>query len=114
MPAILNPLRHPWLCFELVSHRLMRWAVPFFLIAAFASNALLIGRPGYTQLFVLQALLYVAAVAALVLDRARIRAPGLFVPLYFCLINLAPLIAVWLLLKGEKKVIWETGPQGAK
>ncbi len=46
MPQILNPLRHPWLCFELISHRLMRWAVPFFLIAAFVSNALLIGTPG--------------------------------------------------------------------
>lgn len=114
MPEILNPLRHPWLFFELLSHRLLRWAVPLFLIAAFVSNALLAGVPGYAQLFALQAVLYLAAAAALVLDRARIRAPGLFVPLYFCLINLAPLIAVWLLLKGEKKVVWETGPQGAK
>jgi len=111
MPEILNPLRHPWLCFEIVSHRLLRWAVPFFLIAALVSNAFLTGRPGYTQAFVLQAALYLAAAAALVLERLRIRAPGLFVPLYFCLVNLAPLLALWLLCKGEKKVVWETGPQ---
>ena len=113
MPEILNPLRHPWLCVELVSHRLLRWAMPFFLIVALASNAFLLGRPGYTQAFVLQAALYLAAVTALVLDRLRIRVPGLFVPLYFCLINLAPLLALWLLCKGEKKVLWETGPQAA-
>jgi glycosyltransferase involved in cell wall biosynthesis len=114
MPEILNPLKHPWLSFELVSHRLLRWAVPLFLIAALVSNALLLGRPGYTQAFALQAALYGAALAALALDRFHIRAPGVFVPLYFCLINLAPLVALWLLLKGEKKVFWETGPQPAK
>jgi glycosyltransferase involved in cell wall biosynthesis len=113
MPEILNPIRHPWLCFQLVSHRLLRWAVPLFLIAALIANAALLGLPFYRQLFALQAALYVAALAALVLDRLRIRAPGLFVPLYFCLINLAPLVALWLLCKGEKKVLWETGPESA-
>ena len=110
MREILHPIRHPWLCFELVSHRLLRWAVPVFLIAALLSNAFLLDHPAYRATFVLQLALYLAAVAALVLDRWRIGAPGLFVPLYFCLINLAPLLAVWSLWKGEKKVVWETGP----
>lgn len=114
MPEILNPLRHPWLAFELLSHRLLRWAVPFFLIAALLSNAVLLGRPFYTVIFALQVALYAAALLALAFDRLRIRAPGLFVPLYFCLINLAPLVALWQLVKGERKVLWETGPQAAK
>jgi glycosyltransferase involved in cell wall biosynthesis len=114
MPEILNPLRHPWLCAQIVSHRLLRWAVPLFLLAALVANALLVGTPGYTVLFILQAGLYLAAVAALLLDRVKIRPRGLFVPLYFCLVNLAPLVALWLLIKGEKKVFWETGAQPAK
>lgn len=111
MHEILNPLRHPALCFQIVSHRLLRWAVPFFLIAAFVSNAFLIADPRYRVLFAIQVAVYATAVAAWVLERRRLRAPGMFVPLYFCLINLAPLLAVWKLLKGEKKVLWETGPQ---
>jgi glycosyltransferase involved in cell wall biosynthesis len=114
MPEILNPFRHPWLCAQIVSHRLLRWAVPIFLLAALIANAWLVGTPGYTVLFVLQLALYLAALAALVLDRAKIRPPGLFIPLYFCLINVAPLVALWLLIKGEKKVFWETGTQPAK
>lgn len=114
MPEVLNPIRHPWLCAQIVSHRLLRWAVPLFLIAALVANALLLGTPGYTALFVLQSAFYLAALAALVLDRAKIRPPGLFIPLYFCLINAAPLLALWMLLKGEKKVFWETGAQPAK
>jgi hypothetical protein len=111
MPEMLNPFRHPWLCFQLVSHRLVRWAVPFFLLAALASSACLLERPLYQALFALQVGFYLAAAAALVLDRLGIRAPGLFVPLYFCMINLAPLVALWALCRGEKKVVWETGPQ---
>jgi len=53
--------------------------------------------------------------AALVaLDRVEIRPPGFFVPLYFCLINVAPLIALWMMVKGEKKIVWDTGPQPVK
>lgn len=114
MPEILNPFRHPWLCAQIISHRLLRWGVPLFLLTALIANAFVIGSRGYTLLLVLQLAFYLAAVLALLLDRVRIRVPGLFVPLYFCLINVAPLVAIWLLIKGEKKVFWETGTQPAK
>lgn len=114
MPEVLNPFRHPWLCAQILSHRLLRWAVPLFLLAALIANAFLIGSPGYALLFVLQLAFYLAAILALLLDRVRIRVPGLFVPLYFCLVNVAPLVALWMLVKGEKKVFWETGAQPAK
>ncbi len=112
MRELLNPIKHPWLSFELVSHRLLRWAVPFFLILLWVANLQLAGSPVYRQLFLLQSLLYLGAFVALICEALRVRAPGLFVPLYFCLINLAPLVALWSLLRGEKKILWETGPQG--
>ena len=111
MAEVLNPFRHPFLCFQIVSHRLLRWAIPFLLIAAFIANAFLLDRSFYQLTFALQLAFYGGALAALVLDRWHIRPRGLFIPLYFCLVNLAPLIAVWTLLKGEKKIVWETGPQ---
>ena len=114
MPEILNPIRHPWLCLQILSHRLLRWAVPIFLLAALLANACLVGTPGYAALFALQVAFYGAALVALALDRVHVRPPGLFVPLYFCLINVAPLLALWMLLKGEKKIVWETGPQPVK
>jgi cellulose synthase/poly-beta-1,6-N-acetylglucosamine synthase-like glycosyltransferase len=111
MSEVLNPLRHPFLLFQIVSHRLLRWGIPFFLIAALVANAFLLDAPFYRLTFALQVAFYGGALAALVLDRWHIRPRGLFVPLYFCLVNLAPLLAVWSLLKGEKKIVWETGPQ---
>jgi hypothetical protein len=38
-----------------------------------------------------------------------VRVPGLFIPLYFCVVNLAPLLALAWLARGERKVVWETG-----
>ena len=111
MAEVLNPFRHHFLCFQIVSHRLLRWGIPFLLIAAFVANAFLLDAPFYQLTLALQLAFYGGALAALVLDRWHIRPRGLFVPLYFCLVNLAPLIAVWSLLKGEKKIVWETGPQ---
>ena len=84
------------------------------LLAALLANACLVGTPGYAALFALQVAFYGAALVALALDRVHVRPPGLFVPLYFCLINVAPLLALWMLLKGEKKIVWETGPQPVK
>jgi glycosyltransferase involved in cell wall biosynthesis len=111
MTEVLNPFQHPFLLFQIISHRLLRWSIPFLLIGAFVSNAFLLDAPFYQLTFALQLAFYGGALAALVLDRLGVRPRGLFVPLYFCLVNLAPLIAVWSLLKGEKKIVWETGPQ---
>ncbi len=111
MREVLNPVRHPFLLFQIISHRLLRWSIPFLLIGAFVANAFLLDAPFYQLTFALQLAFYGAALAALGLDRMGIRPRGLFVPLYFCLVNLAPLIAVWSLLKGEKKIVWETNPQ---
>jgi hypothetical protein len=109
MPEIMNPVQHPWLCFELVSHRLLRWGVPLFLIVALLASACLLDRPLYATLFVLQLGFYGAAALAAALERRGTRAPALVVPLYFCLVNAAPLLAFWMLAKGEKKIVWETG-----
>jgi len=111
MREALNPLRHPFLLFQLISHRLLRWGIPFLLILTFVANAFLLDRRFYQLTFAAQVAFYGAALAGLVLDRLGIRPRGAFIPLYFCLVNLAPLLAVWSLLKGEKKIVWETNPQ---
>lgn len=107
--SFFHPLRHPWFCIQLLSHRLLRWAVPIFLLVALAANLFLLDRPVYRALFVAQVGLYVVAAVAYVLDRRRVRIPGLSIPLYFCVVNVAPLLALRALLRGERKVVWETG-----
>jgi len=40
----LNPLKYGWFTYFLLSHKIMRFLVPFFLIAAFGTNLMLLGR----------------------------------------------------------------------
>lgn len=110
MPALLNPLQHPWFATLLWSHRVLRWLVPVFLLVLLASSAALAGQGTFYQLaLAAQLAVYGAGLVAWMLDRRRVRVPGLFIPLYFCLVNLAPLLALAWLARGERKVAWETG-----
>lgn len=110
MPALLDPTRHPWFAIELWSHRVLRWLVPVFLLVLLAASVVLAGRaPLYRLALGGQLAVYGAGAVAWALERLRVRLPGLFIPLYFCLVNLAPLLALAWLVRGEKKVVWETG-----
>ena len=105
-----NPLRHPWFTLQVLSHRVLRWAVPLFLIIAFVANLCLLSQPLYRWLFLGQAGLYALAGVAFALEQRNIRLPGFTIPLYFCVVNVAPLMAFRNLLRGERAVTWETGP----
>jgi cellulose synthase/poly-beta-1,6-N-acetylglucosamine synthase-like glycosyltransferase len=103
-----HPLRHPWFCWQILSHRLLRWAVPLFLVTAFLANLALLDRPLYRLTLGAQIAFYATALAGYALERRRIRLRGVTIPLYFCLVNLAPLLALRALARGERKVTWET------
>jgi cellulose synthase/poly-beta-1,6-N-acetylglucosamine synthase-like glycosyltransferase len=110
MPVLLNPLKHPWFATLLWSHRVLRWLVPVFLLVLLAASAALAGRGGFYALALAgQLAVYGAGLLAFALERTRVRVPGAFIPLYFCVVNLAPLLALAWLARGERKVVWETG-----
>jgi hypothetical protein len=82
MPDVVNPIRHPWLCAQIVSHRLLRWAVPIFLILAFVANVALLyvtpsvaWREFYVATLLAQVAFYGAAVVGLTADRMKVRPP---------------------------------------
>lgn len=104
---LLNPLQHGWIAFQLLSHKVLRWLVPFFLIGLFLANLALLGRPFYLCAFLAQALVYGCALASLALPLQRI-SRILTMPLYFCIVNLAALVSVIEVLRGRKYVVWET------
>jgi hypothetical protein len=110
MPELLNPFRHPWFATLLWSHRVLRWLVPVFLLLLLGASVALAPRgPVFQIVLAGQLAVYGSGALAYALERLRVRLPGLFIPLYFCVVNLAPLLALAWLVRGEKKVVWETG-----
>jgi cellulose synthase/poly-beta-1,6-N-acetylglucosamine synthase-like glycosyltransferase len=103
LPSLLVPWRNPlWLQF--VSHKLLRLAVPWLLIAMLAASAVLSG-PIYRIALVAQLLAYVLALAGLhpkVAARLRLASAAAS----FVVLNAAAGVAFWVWLLGRAEASW--------
>jgi len=119
---VLNVSRYGLFAWELFSHKLCRWLVPFFLLLAFVANLFLVGESGlYLMLLVAQIFFYALAIfhtriqakmdqwLTKILGNATLRSKFsslLKIPYYFFIVNAAILMAWIKYLKGERAVFW--------
>lgn len=105
---LLNPLRAGFYAVELFSHKLLRYAIPFFLILIFASNLILsFYTTFYAFVFALQILFYLTACVSFVFEQFNVNIKILALPKYFVLANLASFLAFVQFLRGERYARWE-------
>lgn len=104
--GMLNPWRYGTFAFELLSHKVLRWSVPFFLAGAWASSAALLSTPWFLFCFVAQTAFYGAALLAF-WGWAGLRA-SLFgkVTLYFSMVNAAIVVAWFRYGSGVRQELW--------
>jgi len=107
MRTLLNPFRYPRFAWQVWSHKILRWTVPFFLLTLLGSSAVLAGRGAiYAAALAAQIGLYSLALAAF-LDR-RLETRLIFrLPLFFANVNLSILVAWVRYLTGGRQVTWE-------
>lgn len=104
---VLNVFRYGRFSFEVFSHKIMRWATPWFLICALAINCALVSRnPLYGALFAIQVALYLSPLAAQVAPDLR-KIGLLRIGIYFVEVNVAILHASLLTLSGRTILTWE-------
>ena len=103
---VLNPVRFGRFSFEVFSHKLMRWAVPWFLAGALCTNVLLLSHELYRWLLAAQLAFY----AVPLLSRA-VPAILKFAPLRLCAffvdVNVAIAYSTVLALSGRSMLTWE-------
>lgn len=124
---IINPFQYGLFAWQLFSHKVCRWAVPFFLVVALASNAMLLGAGFfYAALFIVQLALYIAAAWYKFKDKtlkpasakrhegiaSRARVWSLLdniarIAYYFSSVNIAIAYAWFRYFKGERTTLWE-------
>jgi cellulose synthase/poly-beta-1,6-N-acetylglucosamine synthase-like glycosyltransferase len=105
---VLNPLRHGMYAFQMISHKVLRYAVPHLLIAAFIASLYLAGASQfYRVVFILQAALYLAAALGWLCDRAGVKLRPLALPYYFVLANAASFVAFLKFIQGDAHIVWE-------
>ena len=104
---LMNPLKYANFAFVLISHKLIRWLVPLFLIAMLIANCYLFASPFYLGLFVLQLLFYILATLAWLKVGSLDQKIYGKIPLYFTAVNVAIFQAWLLFFKGVRQEIWE-------
>lgn len=100
--------RGPWITFQLLSHKGLRYLLPVPLVALFVSSGLL--APGHELIrwfFFAQALFYGVALLGALLPLRRLG--KIFnLPLYFCTGNAAVMVSLFEALRGNRFAVWET------
>lgn len=106
--GILNPFRHGFYAIELLSHKVMRYLSPIFLLTIFLTSGLLAAQHTfYAVIFAAQAVFYLVAMISWLFDKAGVKTRWIVLPQYFLITNLASLIAVFKLVQGERYTKWE-------
>ena len=89
--ACMNPIAVGPVAIGLLSHKLLRWMIPYFLIGLVLSNLFLATNTFYRFALAAQIAFYAVSVLALLLNGKRLRFP-LSAAASFCLVNLAALL----------------------
>ncbi|HYV20138.1 MAG TPA: glycosyltransferase family 2 protein [Verrucomicrobiae bacterium] len=106
---LLNPLGNR-LWVQTVSHKGLRLLGPGLLVAAFASNLFLLGRPGYRLAFLAQIAFYAGAVLGGMLHGRKGVLPLFSLPYTFCLVNAAAIVGAFRFLSSRQRVTWDKAP----
>jgi len=103
----LNPFAHGLFAFQLFSHKVLRWLVPFFMFGAFVTNGFLLEHPVYRIIFLLQSVFYLLAVLGNLVPGVLGRLGVFYVPAYFCAINFGAFLGWWRFLRGSRFAVWQ-------
>lgn len=116
VPAILNP-RLGWVCFAFISHKLLRWLVPFFLVGMLWTNFLLVGKLFYGSTLLLQGIFYLSGLIGAIVSKLGgvVAKLSIFrvlaIPKYFMLMNFAILLGCVRFLFRRQQVTWAKVPR---
>jgi len=108
MRKLFNPFKYGFISFQLFSHKVLRWMIPFLLPFLLISNLFLIGHPFYTLTLIVQILFYIGAMGGYLLDKMGKKVKLLALPLYYCVVNAASVAAFFRTIFGKKAIVWET------
>jgi cellulose synthase/poly-beta-1,6-N-acetylglucosamine synthase-like glycosyltransferase len=105
---MLNPARSGFYAVELVSHKVLRYAVPIFLLFVLISSGVLaFFSTFFLIILALQTAFYALALVGWLLEKRGVKLGVLAIPQYFVLTNAASLVGFYKFLRGERYARWE-------
>jgi cellulose synthase/poly-beta-1,6-N-acetylglucosamine synthase-like glycosyltransferase len=109
---LLNPLTNAKFAYQLLSHKVLRWLSPIFLLGVFVSSiglAISTSSIIFEIILSVQLLFYSLAIIGLFADQYNLDDPVLtHVPFYFVQANYGMLLGLIKFIKSENIVVWDT------
>ncbi|MCG7199476.1 glycosyltransferase family 2 protein [Marinobacter pelagius] len=106
-PEVLDPTRYGWFAFQVFGHKLMRWAVPWFLVSLLLTSLVLAGTGSIYLLALIGQLAFYGVVGVGMLYPS-LRQSGLVkLPYFFVQVNLAIAHATLSFLGGKRMTVWQ-------
>ena len=103
--SLLDPFRYGAIAISLWSHKLLRWLVPYFLIATIVSTCFLLDRPFFRAVLAMQIGFYGLALVGCAIPE-RLRSFPWSAPASFSIVNLAALIGTAKCFAGRTSGRW--------
>jgi cellulose synthase/poly-beta-1,6-N-acetylglucosamine synthase-like glycosyltransferase len=101
---VLNPVHTGVVALGLWSHKLLRWLVPYFLLAGLLANMFLLRTPAFRIALAAQCAFYLLALVGVIAKSQRSLCS---VPLSFCIVNLASFLATLQCALGKTSGKWQ-------
>lgn len=106
-PQVLNPFQFGFFSYQVWSHKIMRWLVPWFLLTALLTNIVIIDAHWiYRAIIAVQILFYGLIVVGLLIKPLR-RVTIVKLPFFFAQVNFAIAHATLAFLLGKRMTTWE-------
>lgn len=108
--ALGDLVRVPWrgfTPFALISHKLLRWLVPFFAVALFVSNVFIVRSPSYRVALAAQVLFYCWAGLGFFFYQHMRRVRYGLVPYFLFAMHLAFIVGFFRCLVGADRAVWQ-------
>ncbi len=106
-PHFLNPFRSGRMAWQIWSHKICRWLVPFFLFTSAVALVSLAIQGRYVWMATAAALLLLAGGIGGLLQRAGKPSGGFSLPFYFLLVNAAAMVGWVKYLVGKVETTWK-------
>ena len=107
VPGVLNPFKNSRHWFMLMSHKVLRWFTPFYMMVLLAVSIMLCELPMYGISAILQLSFYSFALVGWLIRGRLATLKVFYLPYYFCLVNLASLVGIFRYFSGDLRATWK-------
>jgi len=104
---LLNPIRHPFLAFQIIFHKVVRWGIGILWGINIISCAVLAAHPIFLGLIYLHCLFLAMALMGWATSQKNGTCRILTIPYYFCLVNLAATMGIIDFIRKKQAVSWK-------